>query len=76
MLICHKATRLMSESQERPLSQFERLSLASHTVMCNGCRQFERQLPILRSLAHTFARRPDPTPTDVGPQDTVDKDSG
>ncbi|WP_319783895.1 zf-HC2 domain-containing protein [Oceanisphaera sp. IT1-181] len=76
MLSCHKATRLMSESQERPLSQFEQLSLALHTVMCNGCRQFERQLPIIRSLAHRFAHRPETTATVQEPQDRVEKDGG
>ncbi|WP_417617055.1 zf-HC2 domain-containing protein [Oceanisphaera sp.] len=74
MLSCHKATRLMSEGQERPLSKFERFSLAMHTMMCNGCRQFERQLPVLRSFAHTFAHRPN----NIGPgnnqPDTENKD--
>ena len=74
MLSCHKATRLMSESQERSLSRYERFSLAVHTMMCNGCRQFERQLPLLRSLANTFARRPDDVGSGNGQPDTENKD--
>ncbi|GGB51283.1 hypothetical protein GCM10011502_25500 [Oceanisphaera marina] len=74
MLSCHKATRLMSEGQDRPLSKFERMSLAMHTVMCNGCRQFERQLPVIRSLANTFAHKPDNTGNNK--PDTEPKDSG
>lgn len=74
MLSCHKATRLMSEGQDRPLSKFERISLAMHTVMCNGCRQFERQLPVLRSLATGFAQRPDNIGSGNGQADIVKKD--
>ncbi|MFP2767960.1 zf-HC2 domain-containing protein [Oceanisphaera sp. KMM 10153] len=59
MLSCHKATQLMSESQERPLGTTEKLSLALHTMMCKGCRNFERQLPVIRSLARAYADKPD-----------------
>ncbi len=67
MLSCHKATQLMSESQERPLGTGEKLSLALHTMMCKGCRNFERQLPVIRSLARTYVARSDDDKTDTGP---------
>ncbi|GHA10077.1 anti-sigma factor family protein [Oceanisphaera arctica] len=64
MLSCHKATRLMSESQERPLSTGEKLSLALHTMMCKGCRNFERQLPVIRSLARAYVAKSDDDTSD------------
>ena len=64
MLSCHKATQLMSEGQERTLGTGEKLSLALHTMMCKGCRNFERQLPVIRSLSRAYVARPDDDPSD------------
>ncbi|MBM7457001.1 hypothetical protein HNR62_002903 [Oceanisphaera litoralis] len=64
MLSCHKATQLMSESQERPLGTVEKLSLALHTMMCKACRNFERQLPVIRSLSRAYVARPDDDTSD------------
>ncbi len=69
MLTCHKATRLMSESQDRPLGTGEKISLALHTMMCKGCRNFERQLPVIRSLARAYVARPDDESSDKADQD-------
>ena len=55
MLKCKQATMLMSESQERSLSVGERLALKVHLSMCRGCRNFDRQLPVLRGIARRFA---------------------
>ena len=59
MLKCRQATRLMSESQERPLTPRERLSLRLHTLMCRACHNFQQQLPVLRRLSRSYARRKD-----------------
>ncbi|WP_298718841.1 zf-HC2 domain-containing protein [uncultured Oceanisphaera sp.] len=59
MLSCHKATQLMSEGQERPLGSGEKLLLALHTMMCKGCRNFERQLPVIRSLSRAYVAKTD-----------------
>lgn len=56
MLNCHDATRLMSESQEHALSLKDRIVLRTHVMMCVGCRNFEKHLPVLRRAARSFAR--------------------
>lgn len=56
MLNCHDATRLMSESQEHALSLLDRMVLRAHVMMCDGCRNFEKHLPVLRRAARSFAR--------------------
>lgn len=57
MLNCHDATRLMSESQERPLTLAERMTLKLHVSMCSGCRNFKDQMGTLRLMAHNYAKR-------------------
>jgi predicted anti-sigma-YlaC factor YlaD len=56
MLKCVEATRMVSESQERELRLLERLSLRVHLMMCTGCRNFERQMPVLRRALRSFAK--------------------
>lgn len=55
MLNCREVTRLVSESQERSLSVTEKISLNLHLMMCDGCRNFSRQLPFLRKAMRSFA---------------------
>ncbi|WP_341937425.1 zf-HC2 domain-containing protein [Marinimicrobium sp. C2-29] len=57
MMNCHQATRLMSESKERPLSGRERMSLRFHTMMCSGCRRFDGQLDFLRRASRTYTKK-------------------
>lgn len=59
MKSCLEATRLMSEAEERPLQLPERLSLAFHTAICSGCRNFGRQMPLLREAMRRYAARGD-----------------
>jgi len=56
MLNCRNATRLMSESQERPLSMIERMSLKLHLMMCSGCSNFKEQMGAIRLMTRTFAK--------------------
>jgi hypothetical protein len=49
MLTCKHATKLMSQSQDRPLTLRERIGLRLHLMMCSGCTQFERQLHFIRT---------------------------
>ncbi|TCT10250.1 hypothetical protein EDC26_102206 [Paralcaligenes ureilyticus] len=56
MLNCRKATRPLSQSQERALSLKEGMSLKIHVTMCSGCRNFGRQLDVLRQIARTYAK--------------------
>lgn len=59
MLNCREVTRLVSESQERKLSVAERLSLNLHLMMCDGCKNFSRQVPFLRRAMRAYAERVD-----------------
>ncbi len=59
MLNCQEATRLMSESQEHPLPLATVISLRMHLVLCSGCRNFDRQLGVLRQVTRAFARGAD-----------------
>lgn len=57
MLNCKNATRLMSESQERPLSLMERMSLKLHVSMCSGCKNFNEQMKVVRLMTRSYAKR-------------------
>lgn len=56
MLNCREATRLLSESQERVLNLKEKMALKAHTIICSGCRNFEKHMDALRKTAKTFAK--------------------
>lgn len=49
MLKCKEATRLMSAMQDRPLGLAEKLQLEMHLALCQGCRNFRRQMDFLRA---------------------------
>ena len=55
MLNCRETTRLVSESQERPLTLKEKVGLKFHTMMCAGCRNFQKSIDSLRSAMKGFA---------------------
>lgn len=59
MLNCHDATRLMSESQERPLSILERMSLKMHLMMCSGCRNYREHMSTIRLMTRAFVKQKD-----------------
>jgi len=59
MLNCHDATKLMSESQERPLLLMERMSLKLHLSMCSGCSNFREQMKTLRMMTRNYAKGKD-----------------
>jgi len=59
MLKCHDATRLMSESQERPLSTLERMSLKMHLMMCSGCHNYREHMGAIRLMTRAFVKRKD-----------------
>lgn len=63
---CDRATRLMSESQDRPLTSAERTTLRMHTWVCEGCRNFKGQVGFIRQAMMSFAQRPgdEQTPED------------
>lgn len=57
MLSCKQASRLISQSLDRPLDWRERLALKLHLALCDACRQFTRQLHWLRGALRHFAHQ-------------------
>jgi predicted anti-sigma-YlaC factor YlaD len=55
MLNCKEVTELCSQEMERPLRLGERVSLATHLMMCTGCTNFRKQMKELRLVAQTYA---------------------
>ena len=59
---CRETSALLSQTQDRKLTLFERVGLRLHLVVCNGCRQFERQLAFMRSAVKRYLERDDRPP--------------
>ncbi|MEX1031793.1 MAG: zf-HC2 domain-containing protein [Cellvibrionaceae bacterium] len=59
MLSCTEATRLMSDSRERPLLFKEKVALTFHTSMCKACRNFGRQVGVISKLSKHYVSRTD-----------------
>lgn len=49
MLSCKQVTHLLSEGQDRKLTVAERVRLETHLVVCEGCRNFRKQMDFLRA---------------------------
>jgi len=49
MLTCKQASKLVSQSLDRPLTWSEKLQLKLHLLICDPCTQFKRQLNMLRT---------------------------
>lgn len=67
---CKHATRLLSESLERPLGPVEKGLLRLHTSMCGGCRQFGHQARDLRRICRAY------TPLNTGEHPRDDEHRG
>ena len=68
-LSCQQASRLVSESMDRRLSRWERVSLRIHLVICSYCRRVRRQLDWLRRAARASRLEPpDHDPIRLSPQ--------
>lgn len=55
MLTCQRATKLLSEQLDRPLSFGERTSLKLHLLMCRGCSNFGEQMSTIRRLTREYS---------------------
>lgn len=55
MLNCKEVTELCSQEMERSLGLGERVSLATHLMMCTACTNFRKQMKVLREVARTYA---------------------
>jgi predicted anti-sigma-YlaC factor YlaD len=47
-LTCKEVSVLLSQVQDRDIGFVERLQLEAHLKLCEGCRNFQRQLDFLR----------------------------
>jgi len=47
---CHYASRLASDSLDRPLSLWERLRLKLHLSMCTNCQNCDNNLKLMRQI--------------------------
>jgi len=61
---CQRATQLISQAQERPLSLSEKISLKVHLLMCSGCKNFSLQIPFLSQAMKAYAKGMDETSSD------------
>jgi len=64
MMNCQRATQLISQAQERPLSLSEKISLKVHLLMCSGCKNFSLQIPFLSQAMKAYAKGMDETSSD------------
>jgi predicted anti-sigma-YlaC factor YlaD len=48
MMNCKQATQQVSQKQDRTLSIKEQLTLRFHLAMCSGCRNYNRQIKLIR----------------------------
>ena len=54
MLSCKETTRLLSQGKDRELAFGERVALRVHLAICNGCRNFSKQMAFLRRALREF----------------------
>ena len=53
---CKHASRLMSQAMDHPLGWRKRLGLWGHLAICGMCRQFFKQLRLMRSVVRRMLR--------------------
>jgi hypothetical protein len=49
LISCKRATRLVSQAQDRPLVRWEGTLLRLHLAACAGCTRFAEQIRFLRA---------------------------
>ncbi len=59
MLACKQATQLASAALDRKLSVAEQIQLRLHLAICSGCRNFSRQINLLRQISQRRAEHND-----------------
>lgn len=57
---CKEVSELVSQAQDRPLSLHEKFGLYVHLPLCQGCRNFSRQVAFLRAAVRSCLRGDDP----------------
>lgn len=54
MINCREATRMMSDSLDRPLSWSMLVRLKFHLALCKHCRRFEQQSRWIKIMSDRF----------------------
>jgi len=54
MRSCRDVTRLVLESQDRPLRPLESMSLRMHWLICDGCRRFRDQSRFMKQAMDSW----------------------
>ena len=73
MKSCKETSQLISESLDRKLSLSERLSIKLHTMRCDLCSRYSRQLRFIKNTcAETDMEQSTPrTPLDEGVRERI-----
>ncbi len=56
-LSCRQATRLAAKAMDTPLDRGERMELYCHHMICSTCRNYARQLKLMRSWLREFGQK-------------------
>jgi hypothetical protein len=54
VISCKEASRLLSQSQDRPLGRFEGWKLRMHLRLCDVCTRFSHQLRFMREALQRY----------------------
>jgi predicted anti-sigma-YlaC factor YlaD len=52
---CKNITRLLSDALDRSLTTGEWVAIRLHLPTCSGCRNYRKQIRLLREAAHTIS---------------------
>ena len=56
MATCKEISKLISESHDRPLSWIDRVKIRLHLAMCFICRNFSKQVDMIRTFGRAIGR--------------------
>lgn len=70
MLSCKEAIRLVSESQDRDFSVWQRIGLRFHVLMCRACSRYSRQITTIDRVVveHYDEDQPAKKPVPLSPE--------
>jgi len=57
ILNCKHTSELLSQAQDRSLTSVEKFRLRLHLLLCDGCRNFNRQLEFMRAALRRYRDR-------------------
>jgi len=56
MLTCKEASKLVSQSLDRPLTLSDRIKLQFHLFICDACKRFNAQIFQLRAALNSLVK--------------------